>query len=143
MGDPYNLERFVEAQSRKYDAALAEIAAGQKRSHWMWYVFPQITGLGFSAMAQRYAISGLDEARAYLHHPVLGPRLRECCAQLLQLEGLSAHEIFGSPDDMKLRSSMTLFSAAKNGNSVFDEVLDKYFRGQKDSRTLEILHKSA
>lgn len=143
MGDPYNLERFVEAQSRNYDAALAELAAGQKRSHWMWYIFPQIAGLGHSATAQRYAISGLDEAAAYLDHPLLGARLRKCCEQLLQLEGRTAHQIFGSPDDMKLRSSMTLFSAAEGGNSVFDQVLDKYYGGEVDSRTQEILHKQA
>lgn len=139
MSDPFNLERFVTAQSNSYETALAELAGGQKRSHWMWYIFPQIAGLGHSAMAQRYAITGLDEARAYLAHPVLGPRLREICQQLLQLEGQTAHDIFGSPDDMKLRSSMTLFSAAEGGNSAFDKVLEKYYRGQQDSRTLGIL----
>lgn len=139
MSDPFNLQRFVDAQSHNYDAALAELSAGRKRSHWMWYIFPQIAGLGHSAMAQRYAIQNLDEARAYLQHPVLGRRLKECCEQLLQVEGRSAHEIMGSPDDIKLRSSMTLFSAAEDGNSVFDRVLEKYYDGQPDSRSLDIL----
>ena len=143
MSDPFNLERFVSAQSKSYDAALAELANGQKRSHWMWYIFPQIAGLGHSAMAQRYAISSLKEAKAYLTHPVLGDRLRECCEQLLQLEGCTAHQVFGSPDDLKLRSSMTLFSAAADGDSVFGRVLRKYYQGQADSATQEILRASS
>ncbi|SHE75277.1 Uncharacterized protein, DUF1810 family [Microbulbifer donghaiensis] len=140
MSDPFDLQRFVEAQSHNYDAALAELSAGQKRSHWMWYIFPQFRGLGHSAMAQRYAIKDLEEARAYLDHPVLGPRLKDCCEQLLQVEGRSAHEIMGSPDDIKLRSSMTLFSVVEDGSSVFDRVLNKYYDGQPDSRSLEIIN---
>ena len=139
MKDPFDLERFVKAQRDVYADALAELADGQKRSHWMWFIFPQITGLGHSAMAQRYAINSLQEAKAYLQHPVLGERLLECCQQLMQLEGRSAHDIFGSPDDMKLRSSLTLFAAAEAGNCVFEQLLGRYYRGQADTRTLEIL----
>ncbi|WP_250461069.1 DUF1810 domain-containing protein [Microbulbifer litoralis] len=139
MDDPHNLERFVTAQGNSYESALAELAAGQKRSHWMWYIFPQIAGLGRSATARHYAISGLEEARAYLDHPRLGPRLKACCEQLLQLEGRTAHEIFGSPDDLKLRSSMTLFSVAGDGEDPFEQVLDKYYDGEVDSRTRQIL----
>jgi uncharacterized protein (DUF1810 family) len=137
--DPFGLERFVEAQEPAYARALAEIRAGDKRSHWMWFVFPQIAGLGSSSMAQRYAIGGLAEAQAYLGHPLLGPRLRECCEALLALSNRSAHDVFGSPDDWKLRSSMTLFARAAPPPSIFERVLDAYFAGQPDARTLEIL----
>ncbi|WP_193164754.1 DUF1810 domain-containing protein [Microbulbifer hainanensis] len=139
MNDPFDLERFEKAQRDVYADALAELTDGQKRSHWMWFIFPQIAGLGHSAMAQRYAINSLEEAKAYLEHPVLGERLQECCQQLMQLEGRSAHDIFGSPDDMKLRSSLTLFAAAEPRNCIFEQLLGRYYRGQADTRTLEIL----
>lgn len=138
MSDPFDLSRFVSAQEPLYAQALAELQRGRKVSHWMWFVFPQIAGLGSSAMAQRYAISGIEETRAYLAHPVLGVRLRECCAALLAVEGRSAYEILGSPDDMKLKSSMTLFDLVEP-RSVFVEVLGRYYRGQPDKRTLELL----
>lgn len=141
MSDPFNLERFVTAQAGVHEQALAELRAGRKRSHWMWFVFPQIAGLGFSSMAQKYAISSLDEARAYLGHPVLGDRLRKCVELVLQVENRSAHQIFGSPDDMKFRSSLTLFSEA-TGEEVFLRALDEYFDGVPDSATLEIMARS-
>lgn len=137
--DPFNLERFVQAQRGSYATALAELQAGQKRSHWMWYIFPQIAGLGHSATAQRYAIGGADEARAYLAHPLLGARLAECCAALLSIEGRSASAILGYPDDLKLRSSMTLFSAVSPPGSIFAQVLAKYYQGEPDARTLKIV----
>ena len=135
MADEYNLQRFLGAQHPVYDTVLAELHAGHKRSHWMWFIFPQISGLGHSAMAQQYAISTLDEAKAYLAHPVLGQRLRECARIVAGLEGKTAEEIFGYPDDMKFRSSMTLFAQASPGD-VFDECLGKYFGGQPDTATL-------
>ena len=141
--DPHDLARFVEAQAGDYETALAEIRAGRKRSHWMWYIFPQIDGLGFSSMARRYAIKSLDEARAYLDHPVLGPRLVEITEAALAVEGQSAHEIFGSPDDMKLRSCATLFARAASEGSVFSRLLDKFFDGKPDVRTLELLGEAA
>src|SRR2546421_416805 len=128
--DPFSLERFVRAQEPVYADALAEIRAGAKRSHWMWFIFPQLAGLGRSDMARRYAIGRLDEARAYLAHPVLGRRLRDCFAALLSVEGRSAHEIFGSPDDMKLRSCATLFDRVESG-SLFEQALAKYYRGER------------
>lgn len=137
--DQFDLERFVKAQEPDYARALSELRAGRKRSHWMWYVFPQIRGLGFSPMAQRYGISGLAEARAYLDHPVLGPRLRESAEALLAIEGASAHDIFGSPDDLKLRSSATLFSEASSRSSVFERLLEKFYDGERDSATLRLL----
>ena len=121
------------------ELALQEIRSGRKRSHWMWYIFPQIQGLGFSSTAQYYAIRDLQEAKDYLAHPVLGPRLREISSALLSLEGLSAHQIFGFPDVLKLCSCMTLFAAVTGENSVFQRVLDAYYHGRKDDRTLEIL----
>ena len=136
--DPFDLERFVTAQEEDYARALAELRAGEKRSHWMWYVFPQIDGLGSSYMAQQYAIKSLDEAKAYLAHPVLGPRLRECANALLAVQGRSAREIMGSPDDLKLRSSATLFARA-SAEPLFQQLLDKYFDGEPDSRTLELI----
>jgi uncharacterized protein (DUF1810 family) len=141
--DPHDLARFVEAQAGDYETALAEIRAGRKRSHWMWYIFPQIDGLGSSSMARRYAIKSLDEARAYLDHPVLGPRLAEITEAALAVEGRSAHEIFGSPDDMKLRSCATLFARAASEGSVFSRLLDKFFDGKPDVRTLELLGEAA
>lgn len=137
--DPHDLARFVEAQEGVYPQALAEIGAGRKRSHWMWFVFPQLDGLGSSPMARRFAIKTLAEAEAYLRHPVLGPRLLECVTAVLGLEGKTAHEIFGSPDDWKLRSCVTLFARVSSAGSPFERALDAYFAGQPDERMLELL----
>jgi uncharacterized protein (DUF1810 family) len=137
--DPHDLERFVQAQARSFADARAEVRAGEKRSHWMWYVFPQLDGLGSSFMAQTYAIGSEAEARAYLAHPVLGPRLREISAAVLQVQGRTARQIFGGIDELKLRSCMTLFAAVCPPDSVFEQVLAKYFGGVGDPRTLEIL----
>src|SRR5687768_12809920 len=123
-GGGHDLDRFVKVQAGVYQTALAEIQRGRKSSHWMWYIFPQLQGLGSSSMAQRYAIRDLDEAKAYLAHPVLGPRLVECAEAALGVEGRSAHDIFGSPDDLKLRSSGTLFAAVSPPGSVFHRLLD-------------------
>ncbi len=133
-----DLERFVAAQDGVFGTALAELRAGRKRSHWMWFVFPQIAGLGSSPTARRYALSGLDEARAYLAHPVLGPRLREASRAVLAVEGRSAEQILGHPDDLKLRSSMTLFARAADDPAVFEAVLERYYDGP-DPRTVELL----
>ena len=133
-----NLERFVEAQAPVYDKALAELKAGRKQSHWMWFVFPQIAGLGHSPMAQHYAIQNLPEARAYLAHPLLGARLQECTQAVLDVEGKSAHEIFGSPDDLKFCSSMTLFDLA-SPDDIFRAALEKYFNADADPLTLQKL----
>lgn len=138
-GDHSDLNRFLAAQEGIYDEALAEIRAGRKRSHWMWFIFPQFKGLGFSATTQHFAIRSAAEARAYLAHPVLGPRLVECAEAALAIEGRTAREIFGSPDDLKLRSSATLFASVSPDGSVFHRLLDKYFDGQPDRRTLELL----
>lgn len=138
-GDPYNLDRYIEAQRGLFEQACSELRRGRKTGHWMWFIFPQIAGLGFSAMSQRYAIGSLDEARAYLAHPVLGARLREICGIVLGIEDRGAEEIFGYPDDMKLRSSMTLFARAAGDGEVFAEVLRKYFGGVEDERTLELI----
>ena len=137
-GDPYDLTRFVEAQEDDYAQALRELRAGRKRTHWMWYVFPQFRGLGVSPTSEHYAIKSLDEARAYLAHPVLGPRLVECAEALLGLTGLSASDIFPFPDDLKLKSSMTLFGLVSPPASVFGRVLDEYFRGERDEKTLRL-----
>jgi len=142
MRDAFDLQRFVDAQARNYDDALAELRAGRKASHWMWYVFPQSAGLGRSAMAQTYAIGSLAEARAYLAHPVLGPRLRDCVAAALAVQGRTAHQIFGSPDDLKFRSSLTLFARAAPGEPLFGQALDRYFGGEPDPATLRILGES-
>ena len=139
MSAPHDLTRFVEAQQDAYEQALDELRDGQKRSHWMWFIFPQIAGLGFSPMAQHYAIASLEEARAYLLDPVLGPRLRACTEAVNQVDGRSALEIFGPPDDLKFRSSLTLFAAAAPDNPLFALALDKYFAGQGDPLTLEKL----
>ena len=136
--DPFDLERFVQAQAADYDRALSELRDGKKRSHWMWYIFPQIEGLGNSPMSHRYSIKSAAEARAYLGHPILGPRLRECAAVVLSIVGRSALEIFGSPDDMKLGSCATLFARVSD-DGVFKQVLQKYFNGQHDSETLRRL----
>ena len=138
----YDLSRFLEAQKNSYDTALREIRAGRKRSHWMWYIFPQIRGLGYSAMAQHYAIRDLEEAREYLQHPVLGPRLIEISEALLALDETDPWRVMGSPDDLKLRSCMTLFQSAAPDQPVFGKVLDKFYGGQPDGRTLEILSRS-
>ena len=137
--DPYDLNRFVAAQDGDYNRALSEIRAGRKQSHWMWYVFPQFNGLGFSPTARRYAIRSVAEAEAYLNHPVLGPRLTECAEAVLGVDGRSAAEIFGSPDDMKLNSSATLFAVVSPGGSVFERLLDKYFGGVRDEKTLALV----
>jgi uncharacterized protein (DUF1810 family) len=137
--DPFDLNRFVRAQEPDYKHALEEIAAGRKRSHWMWYIFPQFAGLGLSSTSRHYAIGSLDEARAYLAHPILGPRLVECAEAALTVKGRSAHDIFGSPDDLKLRSSVTLFALVSSENSVFHRVLEKYFEGKRDQRTLDVV----
>jgi uncharacterized protein (DUF1810 family) len=135
----YDLSRFLEAQNNSYDTALREIRAGRKRSHWMWYIFPQIQGLGYSAMAQHYAIRDLGEAREYLQHPLLGPRLIEISEALLALDESDPRRVMGSPDDLKLRSCMTLFQCAAPDQPVFGKVLDKFYGGRPDGRTLEIL----
>ncbi len=135
-GDPYDLDRFVEAQESIYAQATAELAAGRKRSHWMWFVFPQLEGLGASAMAQRYAIRSLAEAQAYLEHPLLGARLRECVALVNRVETRVAHDIFGHPDDLKFHSSTTLFAAAAPEEPLFAEALRKYFASRRDPLTL-------
>jgi len=139
QSDPYDLARFVRAQECDYATALAELESGRKRSHWMWYVFPQYLGLGSSPTSRHYAIRSLAEAEAYLRHPVLGPRLVECAEALLAIEGRSAHEIFGSPDDLKLKSSATLFALVSPAGSVFGQLLDRYFAGAHDDRTLRLL----
>ena len=139
MNDPHDLNRFVEAQAAVYQRALAELRNGHKRSHWMWFIFPQIEGLGFSAISQRYAIKSREEARAYLEHEILGPRLTACVEVLLNLEGLSADEIFGYPDEMKLRSCATLFAEVAHAGSVFHRLLEKYFDGEPDPKTLQLL----
>jgi uncharacterized protein (DUF1810 family) len=139
MGDRYDLGRFLSAQAPVYDQVLVELRAGRKRSHWMWFVFPQIAGLGRSVMAQRYAIGSLQEARAYLAHPILGTRLRECCRLVLNVPRGDVHEIFGSPDDLKFHSSMTLFDRAAPGETAFRQCLLQYFGGQPDALTLEKL----
>jgi uncharacterized protein (DUF1810 family) len=135
----HGLERFVAAQEGVYPAVVAELRAGRKTGHWMWFVFPQVAGLGSSSTARAYAVSGLDEARAYLAHPVLGPRLREAAELAAAVQGRTASEVFGYPDDLKLRSSMTLFARAAPQDPVFTAVLDRYFGGDPDPRTLELL----
>jgi uncharacterized protein (DUF1810 family) len=142
MGDRYNLNRFVEAQRGVYGQALSELQQGHKRSHWMWFVFPQIAGLGFSAMAQRYGITSLDEAVAYLQHPILGDRLRTCTDAVNAVIGRSANEIFGSPDDMKFRSCMTLFAHAEPADLRYSKALKKYYNGQVDLHTVAKLRGS-
>ena len=141
MNDPYGLERFVSAQNRAdtFATALDELRAGRKRSHWMWFVFPQIAGLGQSSMSQIYAISSLDEAQAYLSHPILGPRLIESARIVAELDGLTAQEIFGGIDAIKLRSSMTLFAYADSANPIFGQVLEAYFGGIPDDATERLL----
>jgi len=136
--DPYNLNRFLQAQEDDYVRALSEIMSGLKRTHWMWYIFPQIDGLAFSSTSKHYSIKSLEEARAFLDHPVLGARLLECAAAVVRVAGRSALDIFGSPDDMKLRSCATLFACVSPPGSVFDRLLVKYFRGIRDDKTLRL-----
>ncbi len=143
MVDLFNLDRFVHAQEGDYDRALAEIKRGRKSSHWMWYVFPQLAGLGRSPISQLYAISGADEATAYLRHPVLGPRLREIAEAVMAVDGRSAHDIFGSPDDLKLHSSTTLFAAVSPEGSIFHQLIARYFGGTPDEATLRLLRGGA
>jgi uncharacterized protein (DUF1810 family) len=136
-----SLQRFLDAQKESYDRALSEIRIGRKKTHWIWYIFPQIQGLGFSETSKYYAIKDLQEAGDFLRHPVLGSRLIHICRILLDLTGKNAHEIFGSPDDLKLKSSMTLFASLENPDPVFHSVLDKFFNGEMDGRTQELLLK--
>ncbi|MCF2491057.1 DUF1810 domain-containing protein [Dyadobacter sp. CY347] len=138
-----DLNRFLTAQERDYAGALAEIKRGRKQGHWIWYVFPQIKGLGMSSTSVHYGIEDLDEANRYLQHPVLGKRLVEISNAILDVTGKSANQILGSPDDLKLRSSMTLFSMAEDADPVFQAVLDKYFDGKPDQKTIEILRKQS
>lgn len=135
-----SLQRFLDAQEKDYEIALSEIKGGKKRSHWMWYIFPQVQGLGFSEMSKLYSIKSLDEAQEYLHHPVLGKRLIEISQSSLDLPTDSAHSVFGSPDDAKLKSSMTLFASLPGADLVFQSVLEKFFYGQKDEKTLSIIN---
>jgi uncharacterized protein (DUF1810 family) len=137
--DPYDLERFVQAQEGDYEEALSEIRRGLKRSHWMWYIFPQFDGLGISSTSKRYSVKSVEEARAFVAHPVLGPRLLECTEAALRVEGRSAMEIFGYPDEMKLRSCATLFASVSPAGSVFHRIIEKYFRGECDARTLRLI----
>jgi uncharacterized protein (DUF1810 family) len=137
--DPFDLSRFVQAQAETYEHALSEIQSGRKRTHWMWYIFPQIDGLAFSSTSKYYSIKSTDEARAYLDHPVLGPRLRQCAEAALATADRSATAIFGNPDDLKLRSCATLFASISASGSVFQRVLEKFFEGVSDPKTLIIL----
>jgi uncharacterized protein (DUF1810 family) len=140
--DPHNLQRFLTAQAEDYQAALGELQRGQKESHWIWYIFPQVAGLGHSAMAQEYAIRSRDEAAAYLNHELLGTRLQQCCEALLQHRGRRVKDIMGFPDDLKLRSSMTLFAMVSKPDSVFHQVLHAFYAGEMDERTLAFLQAS-
>jgi len=137
--DPFDLQRFIDAQAPVVDQVMQELRAGAKRSHWMWFVFPQLQGLGHSAMAKRYAITGAAEAEAYLQHEVLGQRLEECVTTLLQHTGKSVLQILGHPDDLKLRSSLTLFASLRPGESVFQQALDQFFEGEPDARSVALL----
>ena len=137
--DPFDLNRFLTAQEKVYRTALAELKNGRKRSHWMWYIFPQLDGLAKSATSKRYAIKSIEEARQYLNHPVLGARLAECAQAVLAVEGRSVSEIMGYPDDLKLKSSMTLFASLPEAPAAFPSILDKYFQGERDVNTLNIL----
>ncbi|MBH0200562.1 MAG: DUF1810 domain-containing protein [Nitrospira sp.] len=139
MSVGYNLQRFLDAQEGVYDTVLNELRVGRKSSHWIWFIFPQITGLGHSGMAQQFAIASLDEAKAYLQHPVLGPRLRVCTQLVLNVNGRSAEEIFGYPDNLKFRSCMTLFLTAATDNNLFNNALLKYFDGKPDQLTMNVL----
>jgi len=137
--DRFNLRRFLDAQAAVYSTVMAELQAGLKRTHWMWFIFPQHASLGRSETARHFGIGSKDEAAAYWRHPALGARLRECCEALLKVQGRSAHDIFGSPDDLKLRSSITLFAEVAPEEAIFGRVLDRYFGGRPDERTLGLL----
>ena len=137
--DPFNLQRFVDAQSPVYERVCSELRNGRKQSHWMWFVFPQLEGLGHSHLAEKFAISSRAEAQAYLEHPVLGPRLRACSELVTLVEGKTIQQIFGTPDDLKFHSSMTLFACVADDHQIFDEALDKYFAGERDRLTLALL----
>jgi uncharacterized protein (DUF1810 family) len=139
MKDDFKLQRFIDAQEAPYNTVKHELIQADKRSHWMWFIFPQVEGLGSSPIAIEFSISGLDEARAYLAHPVLGARLRECTALLLQIRDRSLDQIFGYPDNLKFHSSMTLFSIASDGERLFEDALEKYCASQHDSQTLRLL----
>lgn len=139
MTDQYNLQRFIDAQAHVIDSVRRELAAGRKESHWMWFVFPQLRGLGSSSMAEKYGIASRAEAEGYLAHPVLGPRLRECTGLVNAVPNRSVEEIFGYPDDLKFRSSMTLFSSVTKDDAIFQTALDKYFNGKPDSATVSRL----
>jgi len=139
MTDACNLHRFLTAQTPTYDTVLAELRAGRKSSHWIWFIFPQITGLGHSVMAQQFAITSINEAKTYLQHPVLGPRLRACTQLVLDVNGRSGEEIFGYPDFLKFRSCMTLFLTAATDNTLFKNALHKYFDGMPDQLTIQVL----
>lgn len=138
-GDPFNLERFVQAQAAVYPSVLRELQNGRKTTHWMWFIFPQLRGLGYSSTSKRFAITGREEAQQYLNHPVLGTRLVECARTVLDHAGRSALAIFGSPDDVKLRSCMTLFETVPDADPVFAQVLDQFFQGERDAKTLRLL----
>jgi uncharacterized protein (DUF1810 family) len=140
MVDPHNLQRFIDAQLASFDTALSEITRGEKRSHWMWYIFPQVAGLGYSSMAQEYAIGSMAEARAYLEHPLLGQRLRTCVATLQDLPASDAERVFGDIDAIKLRSSLTLFEAA-GGDPIYGAAIERWFAGRRDEKTLEMLNR--
>jgi uncharacterized protein (DUF1810 family) len=140
--DSYNLSRFVQAQEQTYEQALSELRLGRKQSHWMWYVFPQLDGLGSSPITKLYSIKSEDEARAYLKHPTLGPRLVECAEVILSVDGKSAREILGSPDDLKLKSCATLFAQVSPPGSVFERILEKFYDGERDAATLRLLASS-
>ena len=142
MDDIYDLQRFVEAQEQVYGRVLAELRAGAKRSHWIWFIFPQLKQLGRSATAQHFGIASLAEADAYWRHPVLGPRLRDCTELVVSLEGKTALQVLGWPDEVKLRSSMTLFEQAAPEEPVFGQALEKYFRGLRDEKTIELLNQA-
>ena len=137
--DQYDLNRFLAAQKECYAQVVSELKNGRKRTHWMWYIFPQIDGLAFSSMSRRYAIKNKEEAQAYLNHPLLGTRLQECAEAVMRVEERSIIEIFGSPDDMKLKSCATLFAAVSASGSVFGRILEKYYHGDQDDRTLHLL----
>jgi uncharacterized protein (DUF1810 family) len=138
--DTHNLSRFLQAQEHTYEQALSEIKSGRKRTHWMWFIFPQIKGLSSSSTAELYSIKSVEEARAYLNHPVLGTRLRECAEATINIEGRSANEVFGSPDDLKLRSCATLFAYIAPSGSVFERLIGKFYDSESDERTLKLLH---
>ena len=139
--DPFDLQRFLKAQERIYDQALSELKTGEKRSHWMWYIFPQIDGLGFSSTTKHYSIKSMEEARAYLDHPVLGKRLIECTETVLAISGKSVSRIFGYPDDLKFKSSMTLFAEVTGSDSSFGRAIEQFYNGRRDEKTLALLRK--